>query len=122
MAQFQVRQVFSSGRKFAGYETHDVLDPQAFSATGRGGPAAAPDAGRLISCNPFALPADKFALDLLTDSGTGRLSKEQATLAAEYRRLVPSIEMFSYARSTPREHLDEVSEAWSPIHSAADQA
>ena len=118
MAQLQVYQVFSSGRKFAGYETHDVLDPQALSATGR----TAPDAGRLLSCNPFALPADMFALDLLTDSGTGRLSEEQASLAAEYRRLVPSIKMFSYARSTPREHLDEVTEACSAIHSSADQS
>ena len=106
MAQLQVRQIFSSGRKFAGYETHDVLNPQAISATGH----ISPDINRIFSCNPFSLPAEMFALDLLTDSGTGRLSKEQVTLANEYRRLVPSIEMFSYARSTPREHLDEVRE------------
>ena len=99
----QVRQVFSSGRKFAGYITHDVPTSQSGDTKGRGRTSVEFDES--FSCNPFSVPADKFTLDLLTDSGTGRLSKEQLALAAEYRKLVPSIEMFSYARSTPREHL-----------------
>ena len=100
----QVRKAFSSGRKFADYETHEITD---FKFTK---PAIAPqmDFGEYFSCNPFAVPSELFSLDLLTDSGTNKLTDEQKELAREYRNMVPSIEMFSYARCTPREHLEQV--------------
>jgi len=98
----KVRSVFSSGRKFAGYKTHEVIDSEYAS------PSIEPeDSGEDFSCNPFAVPSKFFALDLLTDSGTSKLTEEQREIAERYRELVPSIEMFSYARCAPREHLEQ---------------
>lgn len=61
-----------------------------------------------FSCNPFSIPSECLNLDLLTDSGTSKLTQEQISLAKMYREMVPSIEMFSYARCSPREHLETV--------------
>jgi tryptophanase len=54
----------------------------------------------------YAIPSDTFILDLLSDSGTSKLTEEQVELAKAYKDEVPSIQLFAYARSTPREHLD----------------
>lgn len=98
-----IRKVFSSGRKFHDYKVYKCDE---FKYTE---PAAKPTefAGD-FSCNPFAVLSERIAVDLLTDSGTNKLTDEQTALAAEYNKLVPSIEIFSYARSTPREHLELV--------------
>jgi len=98
-----VRRVFSIGRNFAKDKDIEVKD---FEYTL---PTIQPkEFGDHFSCNPFAVPSDLFSLDLLTDSGTNKLTEEQKMLAAKYREMVPSIEMFSYARCTPREHLEQV--------------
>jgi len=57
--------------------------------------------------NPFRVRSDKIALDLLTDSGTSRLTMEQEGLLREWaEELIPSVQTFSYARPTPRVLLD----------------
>ena len=58
--------------------------------------------------NPFALPASYFKLDLLTDSGTSNLTKQQIQFKKRYYENVPNIEIFSYACSTPRKDITEV--------------
>ena len=96
----KVRKYFSIGRKFSNFEKHDFrdsLEELVFKSE-----------CDQFDCNPFSVPADHFKLDLLTDSGTGRLTDEQIKLSDKYKKLVPSIENFSYARCTPREHLEQV--------------
>ena len=56
--------------------------------------------------NPFAIPASFFEIDLLTDSGTSELTAEQIDFKKTYFEKVSSIEIFSYACSTPRRDLE----------------
>lgn len=98
-----VRSYFSSGRKFAGYKVHEVTDFHYVTPTEIG-----KDFGVSFDCNPFSVPSETLDLDLLTDSGTNNLNEEQKEIAVTYRSLVPSIQMFSYARSQPREHLQQM--------------
>lgn len=97
-----VKRVFSCSRKFSDYK-HDI---EGFKYTK---PSITPkEFGDRFSTNTFMVPSDAIALDLLTDSGNNLLTKEQIELAQKYRDLVPSIEIFNYARPTPREHLELV--------------
>ncbi|XP_064632604.1 tryptophanase-like [Lineus longissimus] len=109
-----VRKFFSSQRKFANYVTHEVtgvslsvskpvkLIREFFPVT----------TICQVECNPFSIPADRFVLDLLSDSGTGLVMQEQEDLAQVYGDAVPSKGlMFSYAQSTPRGHLDVILKA-----------
>jgi len=94
-----VQKYFSYGRKFGGTSKLNLPDVS-YPLTFKKGKEE-------FSCNPFAVKSTYFKLDLLTDSGTSRLTDEQVRIKEAYMKLVPSIEMFSYARCTPREHLEE---------------
>ena len=64
----KVRKYFSIGRKFSNYQKHDFKE-NAELLTFK-------ENCNQFDCNPFSVPADHFKLDLLTDSGTGRLTEE----------------------------------------------
>ncbi|MFA6072605.1 MAG: beta-eliminating lyase-related protein [Candidatus Woesearchaeota archaeon] len=102
-----VRTYFSQGRKFSELKTGFELSEQSvFKNVIRSVYNLQKDLAEEISCNPFQVKASFFDVDLLTDSGTSTLRTEQKEFKQWYAENVKSIECFSYARLTPREHLN----------------
>ncbi len=65
--------------------------------------------------NPFNVLSSLLVLDVLTDSGTSRLTQRQVRALENWERSVPPIETFSYARPTPRGQLNAcVQEVFGP--------
>jgi tryptophanase len=56
--------------------------------------------------NPFNVLSSHLVLDMLTDSGTSRLTPRQERVLAGWERSVPPIETFAYARPSPKEQLN----------------
>ena len=70
-----------------------------------------PDVGmpvRDLGMCPTLVPAKEIICDMLTDSGNGTFFPEQKKIIADYEKCVESNDMNQYAKSSTRQHLDEI--------------
>ena len=56
----------------------------------------------------LAVPANEILCDMMTDSGNNTFFPEQREIIGKYEGLVESNDMFQYAKSSTRQHLNKI--------------